>query len=117
MREGKFLEKFRLAASPYFCPMCGCVNENLFHFVSDCKELSELRKECFGRKFGSDCWLTERMAERNTWAIKQLCKFLRLGIQHRKSCLVDSWLGVLLLYSCILIRSFVVLFYFFIYII
>jgi hypothetical protein len=32
----KFLGKFRLAADPYFCPMCGCVNENLFHFVSEC---------------------------------------------------------------------------------
>ena len=47
-----FLGKFRLAAGPYFRPMFGCVNENLFHFVSECEELSELRKECFGRKFG-----------------------------------------------------------------
>ena len=79
--------KFRLAAGPYFCPMCRCVNENLFHFVSECEELSELRKECFGCKFGSECWLTEWMAERNACAIKQLRKFLRLGIKRSESCL------------------------------
>ena len=83
----KFLGKFRLAAGPYFCPMCGLVNENLFHFVSECEELSELRNECFGRVFGSECWLIERMAERNACAIKQLCKFLRLGTKYRESCL------------------------------
>jgi hypothetical protein len=83
----KFLGKFQLSAGPYFCPICGCVNENLFHFVSECEELSELRNEYFGRVFGSECWLIERMAERNACAIKQLCKFLRLGIKHRESCL------------------------------
>ena len=29
------------------------------------EELSELQKECFGRKYGSECWPTERMAKRN----------------------------------------------------
>ena len=87
MREGKFLEKLRLAASPYFCPMCGCVNENVFHFVSECEELSELCNECFERVFGSECWLIEQMAERNACVIKQLCKFLCLGIKHWESCL------------------------------
>ena len=72
--------KFRLTAGPYFCPVCGCVNENLFHFVSECEELSELRNECFGRVFGS--WLIERMIERNACPAKQLCKFPRLGIKH-----------------------------------
>ena len=81
-KRRKFLGKFRLAARPYFCPICGCVNENLFHFVFECEELSELQKECFGRKFGSEYWLTEWIAERNTCAIKQLCKLLRLGIKH-----------------------------------
>ena len=62
-------------------------NGDLVHFVSECEELSELRKECFGRVLGSECWLKERMAERNGYAIKQLCKFLRLGDKHRESCL------------------------------
>ena len=83
----KFFGKFRLAAGPYFFSMCGRVNENLFHIVSECEELSGLRNECFGHVFGSECWLIERMAERNTCAIKQLCKFLRLGIKHKESCL------------------------------
>ena len=83
----KFLGNFRLAAGLYFRPMRRCVNENLFHFVSECEELSELWNECSGQVFGSECWLIERMAERNACAIKQLCKFLRLGIKYRESCL------------------------------
>ena len=77
--------KFRLAAGLYFCPTCGCVNENLFHFGSECEELSELWSECFGRVFESESWLIERIAERNACAIKHLCKFLRLWIKHRES--------------------------------
>ena len=86
-KRRKFLGKFRLVFGPHFCPMCGCVNENLFHFVSVCEKLSELRNECFGRVFGSKCWLIERMTERKACAIKQLCSFHRLGIKHRESCL------------------------------
>ena len=83
----KYLGKFRQGTGPYFCTMCGRGNENLVHFVSKCEELSELRKECFGRVLGSECWLKDRMAERNGYTIKQLCKFLRSGIKHRESCL------------------------------
>ena len=67
--------------------MRGCANESLFHFMSECEELSKLRNECFGRVFGSECWLIERMTERNASAIKQLCQFLRLGNKYRESCL------------------------------
>ena len=74
--------------------MCGCVNENLFHFVSESEELSELWNECFGRVFGSECWLIEGMVERNTCSIKQLCKFLRLGIKNRESCLSGKIVAV-----------------------
>ena len=63
----KYLGKFMQEAGPYFCPMCGGGNENLVHFVSEC-EVSELRKECFGRVLGSECWLKERMVERNGYA-------------------------------------------------
>ena len=63
------------------------MNENLFHFVSECEELFKLRNECFGRVFGNECWLIERVAWKNTCVIKQSCKFLRLGIKHRESCL------------------------------
>ena len=43
--------------------------------------------------FGSECWLIERMAERNACAIKQLCNFLRLGIKHGESCLRRACYG------------------------
>ena len=84
MREGNFWESLGSQLDLIFAP---CVDENLFHFVSECEELSELRNECFGRKFGSECWLTEWMAERRACDIKQLCKFLRLGIKKKESCL------------------------------
>ena len=48
----KFLEKFRLASGPYFCLMCGCVNENLFHFGSKCEELSVVLEEYLGVSVG-----------------------------------------------------------------
>jgi hypothetical protein len=74
----KFLEKFRL--NPYFYPMCGCVNENLFHLVSECEELSELRNECFGRVFGSECLLIKRMADkRGTHVLLNSCLSFFLG--------------------------------------
>ena len=38
----------------YFYAICGCVNENLFRFVSECEELSGLGNECFGRVLGSE---------------------------------------------------------------
>ena len=60
------------------------MNENFFLFISECEELSELRNECFGRASGSEYWLIERMAERNTCATKQLCKFLYIGAKHRE---------------------------------
>ena len=43
----KYFGRFRSQRGLYFSPLCG-ENEDLEHFMSNCKELKDLRVETFG---------------------------------------------------------------------
>ena len=34
---------------PYFCTMCGSLNESVYHWICDCEDLNDWRIEVFSR--------------------------------------------------------------------
>ena len=46
----KFIGREKSKAGPYFCPMCGGLDESVYHLMCECEELSDWRLEVFGRR-------------------------------------------------------------------
>ena len=86
-KRRKYLGKFRVKSGPYFCPMCGCENETLQHFLAECEELSDLREELFGVRVCGIEWIVQVMKQLSFGTIKSIGRFLRLGMRHRENCL------------------------------
>jgi len=53
----------RLNACPYFCPICGALNESVQNLMCELEELSDLRFEVFGRGHFYFEWLVRACAD------------------------------------------------------
>jgi hypothetical protein len=50
--------KFRgYSVNPVPCTMCGEDDEDIFHFLEKCKELADLRNECFSLVLADRRWV------------------------------------------------------------
>jgi len=66
------------------CPMCGSQDESLIHFVCECVELNDWRREMYGKEKLNDMWIVDRMKETNFLSIKRIARFVRIAGAHRE---------------------------------
>ena len=76
-RKGKKVESIA-------CPMCGSQDESLLHFLCECVELNDWRREMYGKEKLNEIWILDRMKETNLLSIKRIARFLRIAAAHRE---------------------------------
>ena len=55
--------------------MCGSQDESLIHFLCECVELNEWRREMYGKEKLNVIWMVDRMKETNFLSIKRIARF------------------------------------------
>lgn len=84
----KYIGNYRIKNGPYQCPMCG-EEEDLIHFMGTCQELRNLRREVFSTDFGGVDWFEKILKSRNFDDFRRLGKFVRVGMAHRETFLMN----------------------------
>ena len=79
----KYLRRFRSQRGPYFCPMCG-ENEDLEHFMCNCKELKDLRVETFGIGVNGKDWTVGILKSKCKVDIKNVGRYVRVAKQRKE---------------------------------
>ena len=66
------------------CPMCGSQDESLIHFLCECVELNDWRRETYGKEKLNEIWMVDRMKETNFLSIKEIARFVRIAAAHQE---------------------------------
>ena len=85
---GERERKFRgHSVNPVPCPMCGEDDEDIFHFLGNCKELADLRNECFSLVLADRRWVEGIVGSRVKMTLRNLAKYVDEGLIHRERCI------------------------------
>ena len=64
--------------------MCGSQDESLIHFVCECVEFNEWRREMYGEEKLNEIWTVDRMKKTNFLSIKRIARFVRIAVAYRE---------------------------------